>query len=202
MQHQIKEQVSKLVEERLQALVRHFASEDAANPFADVKRAITESVAESTRRSDHKAHAFGEALQRVETSVVRLAAEAEAASSSPRPRRRAPARAAASRSASTAQSSGSPPAGAIAAHHVGDERGAGGTKKGDTVVEIGACDGPAVGRMVFESKDEQLSKNRAWEELNGAMTERDAAIRRACGRWGGGDSRGPRAAAWSTKATR
>ena len=63
-----------------------------------------------------------------------------------------------------------------AAHHVGDERGAGGTKKGDTVVEIGACDGPAVGRMVFESKDEQLSKNRAWEELNGAMTERDAVF--------------------------
>src|SRR6476659_6018371 len=62
------------------------------------------------------------------------------------------------------------------AHHVGDERGAGGTKKGDTVVEIGACDGPAVGRMVFESKDEQLSKNKAWEELNGAMTERDAGL--------------------------
>src|SRR5436189_30839 len=49
VQHQIKEQVSKLVEERLQALVRHFASEDAANPFADVKRAITQSVTESTR---------------------------------------------------------------------------------------------------------------------------------------------------------
>ena len=176
VQHQIKEQVSKLVEERLQALVHHFASEDAANPFADVKRAITESVAESTRRSDHKAHAFGEALQRVETSVVRLAAEAEAR------KQLAEAEAAGTRKGRSFEERVH---GAVeriaagrgdAAHHVGDERGAGGTKKGDTVVEIGACDGPAVGRMVFESKDEQLSKNRAWEELNGAMTERDAVF--------------------------
>jgi hypothetical protein len=58
--------------------------------------------------------------------------------------------------------------------HVGDERGAGGTKKGDTVVEVGAADGPVRGRIVFEDKDDQLSKNKAWEELNGAMAERDA----------------------------
>ena len=76
-----------------------------------------------------------------------------------------------------------------------------GSKKGDTVVEIGACDGPAVGRMVFESKDEQLSKNRAWEELNGAMTERDARLPCLRSRE---RKRSPQAASssWSTKATR
>ena len=42
------------------------------------------------------------------------------------------------------------------------------------MVEIGAADGQPLGRIVFEAKDEQLSKNRAWEELNGAMAERDA----------------------------
>ena len=60
------------------------------------------------------------------------------------------------------------------AQHVGDAPGEGGSKKGDTVVEVGAADGPVRGRIVFEDKDEQLSKNRAWAELNGAMTERDA----------------------------
>jgi flagellar biosynthesis chaperone FliJ len=60
------------------------------------------------------------------------------------------------------------------AHHVGDARGEGGSKKGDTVVEIGAAEGSCKGRIVFEDKDEQLSKNRAWDELNGAMVERDA----------------------------
>src|SRR3954454_8800698 len=176
VQHQIKEQVSKLVEERLQALVRHFASEDAANPFADVKRAITQSVTESTRRQDQKTHAVAEALQRVETSVVRLAAEAEAR------KRLAEAEEAGTRKGRSFEERVHDAIERIAAgrgdvaHHVGDEQGAGGTKKGDTVVEIDACNGPAIGRMVFESKDEQLSKNKAWEELNGAMTERGAGF--------------------------
>ncbi|HYY74599.1 MAG TPA: DUF2130 domain-containing protein, partial [Solirubrobacterales bacterium] len=60
------------------------------------------------------------------------------------------------------------------AHHVGDERGQGGSKKGDTVAEVGGADGQPLGRIVFEDKDEQLSRNRAWEELNAAMAERDA----------------------------
>jgi hypothetical protein len=61
-----------------------------------------------------------------------------------------------------------------AAHHVGDARGEGGSKKGDTVVEIEGAGGPPRGRIVFEDKDDCLSKNRAWEELNGALAERDA----------------------------
>jgi hypothetical protein len=60
------------------------------------------------------------------------------------------------------------------AHHVGDERGPGGSKKGDTVVEVGGADGPSRGRIVFEDKDDQLSRNEAWKELNGALAERDA----------------------------
>ena len=60
------------------------------------------------------------------------------------------------------------------ARHVGDARGEGGSKKGDTVVEIGAEHGASLGRIVFEAKDEKLSRNDAWKELNGAMLERDA----------------------------
>ncbi|MEO7197728.1 MAG: hypothetical protein ABIZ50_04575 [Solirubrobacterales bacterium] len=61
-----------------------------------------------------------------------------------------------------------------AAHHTGDERGDGGTKKGDTVIEVGAAHGPCRARIVFEDKTEKLSKNKAWDELNGAMSERQA----------------------------
>lgn len=174
MQHQIKEQVSKLVEERLQSLVRHFASDDAANPFADAKRAISQAVTESTRRQEARVQAVADALQRVETSVVQLTAEAEA-----------------KRAISEAEGAGTrkgrsfeervhaaiqriAEARGDCAHHVGDERGEGGSKKGDTVVEIGAADGKPLGRIVFEDKDDQLSRNRAWEELNAAMAERDA----------------------------
>ena len=58
--------------------------------------------------------------------------------------------------------------------HVGDERGEGGSKKGDTVVEVGAADGACLGKIVFEDKDDQLSRNAAWNELNAAMAERQA----------------------------
>jgi hypothetical protein len=62
------------------------------------------------------------------------------------------------------------------ATHTGAEGAEGGGKKGDTVVEIGAADGPSAGRIVFEAKDKKLSKNAAWGELNEAMAARAASF--------------------------
>jgi hypothetical protein len=62
------------------------------------------------------------------------------------------------------------------ATHTGGELAEGGGRKGDTLVEIGACDGIARGRIVFEAKDKQLSKTKAWTELNGAMDARAASF--------------------------
>jgi hypothetical protein len=56
---------------------------------------------------------------------------------------------------------------------VGDLRGEGG-RKGDVVVAIDACAGPARGRVVFEAKDRKLSKNEALAELDGALQARAA----------------------------
>ncbi|MBW3608205.1 MAG: DUF2130 domain-containing protein [Actinobacteria bacterium] len=56
---------------------------------------------------------------------------------------------------------------------VGDMRGEGG-KKGDVVVAIDACTGPARGKIVFEAKNSKLSKNEALAELDGAMETRTA----------------------------
>jgi hypothetical protein len=63
-----------------------------------------------------------------------------------------------------------------AASHTGGELAEGGGKKGDTLVELGACDGPATGRILFEAKDKKLSKNQAWAELNDGMAGRAAAF--------------------------
>src|SRR4029077_616386 len=53
----------------------------------------------------------------------------------------------------------------------------GGGKKGDTLVELGAANGPSLGRIVFESKDRQaLSKKAAWDQLNLAMQTRAASF--------------------------
>jgi hypothetical protein len=62
------------------------------------------------------------------------------------------------------------------ASHTGGESAEGGGKKGDTLVELGAADGPSAGRVVFESKDKRLSKNAAWAELNEAMAARAASF--------------------------
>jgi hypothetical protein len=62
------------------------------------------------------------------------------------------------------------------ATHTGADQAEGGGKKGDTLVEIGACSNVAQGRIVFEAKDKQLSKTKAWAELNGAMDSRAASF--------------------------
>jgi hypothetical protein len=56
---------------------------------------------------------------------------------------------------------------------VGDMRGEGG-KKGDFVVAIDACAGPARGKIVFEAKNKKLSKNEALAELDAALETRTA----------------------------
>jgi hypothetical protein len=56
---------------------------------------------------------------------------------------------------------------------VGDTKGVGG-RKGDVVVALDACAGPARGRIVFEAKNSKLSKKQALAELDEAMATRDA----------------------------
>jgi hypothetical protein len=56
---------------------------------------------------------------------------------------------------------------------VGDLPGVG-SRKGDVVVAIDACSGPARGRIVFEAKNSQLPKKRALAELDEAMAARGA----------------------------
>jgi hypothetical protein len=63
-----------------------------------------------------------------------------------------------------------------AAHHVGAVSNQAGSKKGDTLVEIGGADGPAKARVIFEAKDKKLSRNDAWQELDAELEGRDASF--------------------------
>jgi hypothetical protein len=56
---------------------------------------------------------------------------------------------------------------------VGDQPGIA-SRKGDVVVAIDACSGPAKGRIVFEAKNSQIPKKRALAELDEAMAARGA----------------------------
>ena len=63
-----------------------------------------------------------------------------------------------------------------AAHHTGDTTNESGSKKGDTVVELGGALGAPLATIVFEAKNKRLSKNDAWTELNSCMGQRDAGF--------------------------
>jgi len=63
-----------------------------------------------------------------------------------------------------------------AAHHVGGVSNEAGSKKGDTLVEIGGADGPPRARVIFEAKDKKLSRNDAWQELDAELEGRDASF--------------------------
>lgn len=187
VQQQIREMLVKANEHQRTELVRLFNAEDGANPLADFKTSVTAKVAESAQRSERQAEALRELHTReskelrdqvaaLKTEIAKLSerqegdqllAEAEEAGTRKGRSFEERVHEALTRLAD---------ARGDAAFHVGDEPGKGGSKKGDTVIEIDAASGPPAGRIVFEAKDRQLSKNRAWEELNGAMGEREASF--------------------------
>jgi hypothetical protein len=174
--NQVKEIVSKVVEERMQGLVRHLSSEDGSNPLADFKSGVNRTVVEAVRHLKAEEKATREKLEQLQQEVVRLTEQAEAR------RRLAEAEDVGTRKGLSFEERVHAALDRIAAargdaaSHTGGEQAEGGGKKGDTLIELGACDGPSGGRILFEAKDKKLSKNEAWNELNQGMHARAAAF--------------------------
>src|SRR5581483_1507200 len=172
VQRQLAELVGRALNEQRTALLRQFTAEDGANPLADFKGAVVRAVRELGARQQADSEANRERIEQLTRELVELKEREQADA------RVAEAEEAGTRKGRTFEERVHGAIERIAeargdcAHHVGDEPGAGGSKKGDTVVEIGAADGKSLGRIVFEDKDDQLSRNKAWEELNAAMAER------------------------------
>jgi hypothetical protein len=172
VQHQVREFVVKALGESRQDLIRQFSAEDGHNPLADFKAAVVREV----KRSGESQEKLIEKLAQLEGEVKRLrdAREAEAELAAERERGTSKGRAFEQEVFEIVEALAT--ARGDVAHHVGDERSATGGKQGDIVIEIDAAAGPAKGRIAIEAKDEKLSKNRAWETLNAALSERDAGF--------------------------
>jgi hypothetical protein len=170
VQHQLREVVSKLLTESRQELVRQFSAEDGHNPLSDFKAAIVREV----KRAGEAHEKLIEKLTQLEGEVKRLhdATEAEADLAAERERGTGKGRAFEQQAFDLLEQMAA--ARGDVAHHVGDERSAAGGKKGDIVIEVDAASGPARARIAIDAKDEKLSKNKAWGELNAALEERDA----------------------------
>ncbi len=189
------------LEERLQALLRHFCRETAPTRSPTSRgRSSSRSRVHSSPPTRRRIAAARSATSEVVTERAH-GREADARSGSPRPRRRAPARAAPSRSGSTARSSESPPAGATA-HHTGDEQAEGGDEEGRHAGRVrrrrGAGRRPDRLRGQGQAALQERGVGRAQRGRWRSATPRFARARR--GRRGA-SARGPRAACTSTRAT-
>jgi Uncharacterized protein conserved in bacteria (DUF2130) len=174
VQKEIERLLAGALEEQRTALLRMFSADEGANPLHDFKGAMIRAFKALDARQQAEGRENRGRIDELTRQLVELRERDEAN------RRVAEAEEAGTRKGRTFEERVHLALERIAegrgdcAHHVGDERGEGGSKKGDTVVEVGAADGQALGRIVFEDKDDQLSRNQAWAELNAAMAERDA----------------------------
>jgi hypothetical protein len=168
--------VKHALEEQRLKIARLFSSEDGANPLTDFKAAVVRGFKALDERQHNEGEANRKRIEELQRQVIELREREDAD-------RRVEAEAElGTRKGFTFEERVDAALERIAAArgdcatHTGGEGAEGGGRKGDTLVELGAADGPALGRIVFESKDKKLSKNAAWTELNEAMAARAAAF--------------------------
>lgn len=185
VQVQIKEMLAATSRQQQDALIERLTAEDGKNPLVAVQARLGKAMLETEDRHRKEVEHLREAHTKTERAMLAQLGEmrkelARLAEREEGEQRLAEAEEAGTRKGRSFEQRVHAALDRISAargdsaHHVGDEPGIGGTKKGDVVIELGAADGPCAGRIVLEVKDEQLSKNKAWAELNAAMEERQA----------------------------
>jgi hypothetical protein len=173
VQHQLRQVMGEAAGRMREDLLKQFSSADGNNPLADFKAGTMAAMRRAAEQQDLSLKAMGEQLAGLRLEVHKLQAEKEKL-----------AEVAAEHERSTAKGRPYEEAvfeaiDAIAAAQgddcdaVGDQLGTGG-RKGDVLIGLDGCAGPPRGRIVIEAKTAQVGRKRALEELDAAMTQRDA----------------------------
>jgi hypothetical protein len=176
VQHQIKEMLNSFSESQRESLVRQFSAKDGSNPLFDFKDAVVRVLKEAEQRRQREGEESRKRIDALTREIVELKERDEA------DRRVDEAEEAGTRKGHTFEEKVHEALERIAsvrgdsASHTGGELAEGGGKKGDTLVELGAAEGPSGGRILFEAKDKKLSQNDAWRELNDGMAARAASF--------------------------
>jgi hypothetical protein len=173
VQHQLQTIMADASARMREDLLKQFSSADAHNPLADFKAGTVAVIRRAAEQQDMNLRALNEQIGGLKAEVAKLQAErdkadevaAEHARSTAKGRPYEEAVAEALDEIATARGD--------ACDAVGDVPGAGG-KRGDVVVGVEGCAGPARARIVFEAKNSQVSKNKALAELDEALAQRDA----------------------------
>ncbi|HEX7300756.1 MAG TPA: DUF2130 domain-containing protein [Solirubrobacteraceae bacterium] len=154
-------------------LRRQFSSDSDNNPLATFQRMAIGAMRDSAQAQTAQLKAMDDKLAGLREEVVKLQAEKQKLEEVAFE---------AARGTAKGRSYEEEVAGAIEAvalplgddcEAVGDLKEATG-KKGDVIVSIGGCHGPAQGRIVFEAKNSRLSRPEALRQLDEARGERNA----------------------------
>ena len=176
VQKEIDAMLSEALEEQRTKIAQLFSAEDGANPLTDFKAAVVRGLKALDERQQNEGEANRKRIEALQRQVIELREREDADERVATEAERGTAKGftfeervheAVERIASSRGD---------CASHTGTEGAEGGGKKGDTLIELGAGEGPSTGRIVFEAKDKKLSKNAAWTELNGGMTARAASF--------------------------
>jgi hypothetical protein len=173
VQHQLREVMAEQSARMREDLLKQFSSADAHNPLADFKAGTMAAMRRAAEQQDTNLKMLHEQLAGLQAEVVKLHAEREKQAEVAAEHARSTAKGRPYEEAvfeavdAIAQARGDD------ADAVGDLPGSGG-RKGDVVVGIDGCSGPARARVVFEAKNAYVPKNKAIAELDAAMEQRDA----------------------------
>jgi hypothetical protein len=154
-------------------LRRQFSSDGENNPLATFQRMAIGAMRESARAQAEQLRAMDDKLAGLREEVVKLQAERDKLDqvAAEAQRGTAKGRSYEEEVAAAVDALALPLGDDCAA--VGDVKEATG-KVGDVVVALGACHGPAQGRIVFEAKNSRLSRPEAVRVLDEALRERNA----------------------------
>jgi len=173
VQHRVKAAIEEVMAKSRDELRRQFAADDPSNPLAGFQRQQLAVMRQAFEQQSTHLRAMAEQLTALQAERERERAEKEAAIGLAAERDRGTAKGRSFEElVAEAIDALALPQGDVA-EAVGDLKESTG-KKGDVVVQIGACQGPARGRIVFEAKNSKMTRPKALEELDLAKAERGA----------------------------
>jgi len=173
VQHRVRAVIDEVMAKQRDELRRQFAADDASNPLAGFQRQMIAVIKTASEHQSEHLRAMAEQITALQAERERERAEKEAALELSAERERGTAKGRSFEElVADAIDELALPQGDVA-EAVGDLKESTG-KKGDVVVQIAACHGPARGRIVFEAKNSKMTRPKALEELDAAKAERGA----------------------------
>jgi hypothetical protein len=173
VQNRVRELVGEVMTRSREDLRKQFSASDESNPLADFRERTIAVLRSAEERQHSDLQKIGDKMAALEKELHALRAEREKLEELEAERERGTAK------GRTFEELVVEAIDEIAVKQgdetdaVGDRKGA--TRKtGDVIVDIEACNGPAMGRIVFEAKTAKISRQEAFRQLDQAKAERVA----------------------------